>query len=191
MPLYIWLAPLSNLQAEDELSQYDNRGCSSGSQKKGRSHRYAHSTKSYPLGILCSRLFQVAKPNNKWRPIQDVSSPNKFLKSEKFKIDTKKFKDLQSEELIAPLDFQGYLLIYSYKSTVKEKPMFSRPRSVLKIQSWPVWPIHCSHRIHNGCQGCQTDGLNKGIRIHQYLKDLLVRAKSQPYCLQDKQTLAR
>ena len=33
-------------------------------------------------------LFLVPKPNNKWRPILDLSSLNKCLKSKKFKIET-------------------------------------------------------------------------------------------------------
>ena len=35
-----------------------------------------------------NRLFLVPKPNNKWRPILDLSNLNKFLKTEKFKMET-------------------------------------------------------------------------------------------------------
>ena len=35
-----------------------------------------------------NRLFLVPKPNNKWSPILDLSSLNKYLKSEKFKMNT-------------------------------------------------------------------------------------------------------
>ena len=35
-----------------------------------------------------NRLFLVPKPNNKWRPILDLSNMNHFLKREKFKMET-------------------------------------------------------------------------------------------------------
>ena len=35
-----------------------------------------------------NRLFLVPKPNNKWRPILDLSNLNQFLKVEKFKMET-------------------------------------------------------------------------------------------------------
>ena len=39
------------------------------------------------LGFF-NRLFLVPKPNNKWRPILDLSKLNLFLKAEKFKMET-------------------------------------------------------------------------------------------------------
>ena len=35
-----------------------------------------------------NRLFLVPKPNNKWRPILDLSKLNPFLKTEKFRMET-------------------------------------------------------------------------------------------------------
>ena len=43
--------------------------------------------KQTSLGFF-NRLFLVPKPNNKWRPILDLSNLNLFLKSEKFKMET-------------------------------------------------------------------------------------------------------
>ena len=39
------------------------------------------------LGFF-NRIFLVPKPNNLWRPILDLSTLNKFLKTEKFKVET-------------------------------------------------------------------------------------------------------
>ena len=39
------------------------------------------------LGFF-NRLFLVPKPNNKWRPILDLSKLNLFLKTEKYKMET-------------------------------------------------------------------------------------------------------
>ena len=43
--------------------------------------------KKVSLGFF-NRLFLVPKPDNKWRPILDLSNLNLFLKSEKFKLET-------------------------------------------------------------------------------------------------------
>ena len=43
--------------------------------------------KQTSLGFF-NRLFLVPKPNNKWRPILDLSNLNPFLKTEKFKMET-------------------------------------------------------------------------------------------------------
>ena len=43
--------------------------------------------KQVSLGFF-NRLFLVPKPNNKWRPILDLSNLNPFLKTEKFKMET-------------------------------------------------------------------------------------------------------
>ena len=39
------------------------------------------------LGVF-NRLFLVPKPNNKWRPILDLSNVNQFLEAQKFKMET-------------------------------------------------------------------------------------------------------
>ena len=43
--------------------------------------------KQVSLGFF-NRLFLVPKPNNKWRPILDLSNLNLFLKTKKFKMET-------------------------------------------------------------------------------------------------------
>ena len=59
------------------------------------------------LGFF-NRLFLVPKPNNKWRPILDLSKLNFFLKVEKFKIETLETirTSLQQGEWITSVDFK-------------------------------------------------------------------------------------
>ena len=55
-----------------------------------------------------NRLFLVPKPNNRWRPILDLSNLNFFLKAEKFKMETPETirTSLQQGEWIASIDFK-------------------------------------------------------------------------------------
>ena len=59
------------------------------------------------LGFF-NRLFLVPKPNNKWRPILDLSKLNLFLKVEKFKMETPETirTSLQQGEWITSVDFK-------------------------------------------------------------------------------------
>ena len=59
------------------------------------------------LGFF-KRLFLVPKPNNKWRPILDLSMLNRFLKTETFKMETPETirTSLQQGEWVTSLDFK-------------------------------------------------------------------------------------
>ena len=59
------------------------------------------------LGFF-NRLFLIPKPNNKWRPILDLSKLNLFLKAEKFKMETPETIriSLQQGEWVTSVDFK-------------------------------------------------------------------------------------
>ena len=64
-------------------------------------------TNQESLGFY-NRLFLVPKSNNKWRPILDLSNLNKFLKIEKFKMETAETirTSLQKGEWVTSIDFK-------------------------------------------------------------------------------------
>ena len=69
------------------------------------------------LGFF-NRLFLVPKPNNKWRPILDLSKLNLFLKTEKFKMETPETirTSLQQGEWVTSIDFKdAYFHIHIYR----------------------------------------------------------------------------
>ena len=55
-----------------------------------------------------NRLFLVPKPNNRWRPILDLSNLNTFLNTESFKMETPETirTSLQSGEWVTSIDFK-------------------------------------------------------------------------------------
>ena len=63
--------------------------------------------KQTSLGVF-NRLFLVPKPNNKWRPILDLSNLNPFLKTEKCKMETPETirTSLQQGQWVTSIDFK-------------------------------------------------------------------------------------
>ena len=82
--------------------------------------------------------------------------------------------------------FQRCILPYTHSQSVQEVHAFSPPGSVLSVQSPSLWPFHSSHVV---AKEVKLMVLQKGIRIHQYLDDWLVRASTLHTCLQHTQTL--
>ena len=55
-----------------------------------------------------NRLFLVPKPNNRWRPVLDLSTLNTFLNTESFKMETPETirTSLQAGEWVTSIDFK-------------------------------------------------------------------------------------
>ena len=83
---------------------------------------------------------------------------------------------------------QGCLLPHTNTGTIQEISQISCPVSDIPIQSTSIWSVHSSHGVY--CEVKLMAG-HKGIRIHQYLDDWLVRASSHSICLQHTQTLVK
>ena len=131
-----------------------------------------------------NRLFLVPKPNGKWRPILDLSKLNLFLATNTFKMETPETirLSLQKGEWVTSLDFSdAYFHI----------PIAQRSRKFLRFH------LNVSYQFTSLSFGLATAPLEftkvvkevklmaqaRGIRIHQYLDDWLVRAPSQVTCL--------
>ena len=94
-----------------------------------------------------NRLFIVPKPNQKWRPILDLSALNKFLSVQTFKMETPETIriSLQQGEWVTSLDFSdAYFHI----------PVHNRSRKYL----------HSSYGVHWGGQRGETNGSIPGYK---------------------------
>ena len=60
--------------------------------------------------------------------------------------------------------FQGRILPHTNSQSVQEVRAFSRPGSVLPVQSTTLWPVHSTHGVHSGGQRGQTDGFTEGYK---------------------------
>ena len=112
---------------------------------------------------LCfyNRLFLVPKPNNRWRPILDLSTLSTFLNTESFRDN----KNLPTARGVGHLHrLQGRILPYTNSQSVKEVHAFSHPGSVLPVQSHTLWSVHSTHGVYSGGQGGQIDGFTEGYK---------------------------
>ena len=85
--------------------------------------------------------------------------------------------------------FQRCILPYTHSQSVQEVHALSPPGSVLPVQSPSLWPFHSPMEFTVVAKEVKLMALQKGIRIHQYVDDWLVRASTHHTCLQHTQTL--
>ena len=112
-----------------------------------------------------NRLFLVPKPNNRWRPILDLSTLNTFLNTVVQDGDPRVNKNLPTGMGVGHFHrLQRRVLQHTYSQSVQEVHAFSPPGSVLPIQSPTLWPLHSSHGVHSGSQRGQTHGTAEGYK---------------------------
>ena len=60
--------------------------------------------------------------------------------------------------------FQGRILPHTNLQLIQEVHAFSRPGSVLPVQSTTFWSVHSTNGVHSGGQRGQSDGFTKGYK---------------------------
>ena len=117
------------------------------------------------LGFF-NRLFLVPKPNNKWRPILDLSKLNLFLKVEKFKMETPETirTSLQQGEWVTSVDFKDAYFHNTDTGTVQEILKVPCSGPDLPVQGTALWSVHSAHGVHCVSKGGETDGHTQGYK---------------------------
>ena len=87
--------------------------------------------------------------------------------------------------------FQGCLLPYTRTGTVQEISEISCQGLDIPVQGTAIRFVHSTHGVHCSRKEVRLMAIHKGIRIHQYLDDWLVRATSHQVCLQHTQDLVK
>ena len=132
-----------------------------------------------------NRLFIVPKPNQKWRPILDLSTLNKFLCVKTFKMETPETIPIslqQGEWVTSPISTYQYTPGPESSSGFTFKTSLTNFRPFLLASTTPMEFIWVVKEVKLMAQ-------SRGIRIHQYLDDWLVRAPTKESCHQDTQSL--
>ena len=112
-----------------------------------------------------NQLFLVPKPNNRWRPILDLSTLNTFLNIVVQNGDTRDMKYLLTGRGMGHLyRFQGRILPHTNSQSVQDVHVFLHPGSVLPVQITTLWPVHSTHGVHSGGRRSQTDGFTEGYK---------------------------
>ena len=101
--------------------------------------------------------------------------------------DPRDYKDLPPSRGVGDLHrFQRRILPYSNKQPVQEVHAVSYPGRDLPIQALPFGLSTAPMEFTVVAKEVKFLAMKKGIRIHQYLDDWLVRARSHQICLQHK-----
>ena len=144
------------------------------------------------LGFF-NRLFLVPKPNNKWRPILDLSKLNLFLKMEKFKMETPETigTSLQQGEWVTSVDFKDAYFHIPIQEQSRKYLRFHVQGRTYQFKALPFGLSTAPMEFTVLAKEVKLMAIHKGIRIHQYLDDWWVRARSQETCLHHSQILVK
>ena len=144
------------------------------------------------LGFF-NRLFLVPKPNNKWRPILNLSKLNLFLKVEKFKMETPETirTSLQQGKWVISVDFKDAYFHIPIQEQSRKYLRFHVQGRTYQFKALPFGLSTAPMEFTVLAKEVKLMAIHKGIRIHQYLDDWLVRARSQQTCLQHTQILVK
>ena len=138
-----------------------------------------------------NRLFLVPKPNNKWRPILDLSNLNFFLKAEKFRMETPETirTSLQQGEWVTSIDLKDAYFHIPIQEQSRKYLRFHVQGKTYQFKALPFSLSTASLEFTVVAKEVKLMAIHKGIRIHQYLDDWLVRARSHQVRLQHTQDL--
>ena len=144
------------------------------------------------LGFF-NRLFLVPKPNSQWRPILDLSKLNLFLKVEKFKMETPETirTSLQQGEWVTSVDFKDAYFHIPIQNQSRKYLRFHVQGQTYQFRALPFGLSTAPMEFTILVKEVKLMATRKGIRIHQYLDDWLVRANSYPVCRQHTQILVQ
>ena len=147
-------------------------------------------TNQTSLGFY-NRLFLVPKPNNRWRPILDLSTLNIFLNTESFKMETPETirSSLQVGEWVTSIDFKDAYFHIPIHSQSRKYMRFHIQGQSYQFKALPFCLSTAPMEFTVVAKEVKLMALQQGIRIHQYLDDWLVRASTLHTCLQHTQTL--
>ena len=141
-----------------------------------------------------NRLFLVPKPNNRWRPVLDLSTLNTlntFLNTELFKMETPETirTSLQAGEWVTSIDFKDAYFHIPIHSQSRKYMRFHLQGRSYQFKALPFGLSTAPMEFTVVAKEVKLMALQRGIRIHQYLDDWLVRASIHDTCLQHTQTL--
>ena len=139
-----------------------------------------------------NRLFLVPKPNRKWRPILNLSRLNLFLNTGTFKMETPETirLSLKTGEWVTSLDFSDAYFHIPIAQRSRKYLRFFLFNQTFQFTALPFGLATAPLEFTKVVKEVKLMAQARGIRIHQYLDDWLLRAPSPEICLQHTQTLS-
>ena len=128
-----------------------------------------------------SRLFLVPKPHQRWRPVIDLSRLNTFLHVEKFKMETPESirTCLIPGEWVSSIDLSDAYLHIPIHPNSRKYLRFCYKSQVFQFTSLPFRRATAPQVFTMIVKEVKLMALSRGLRVHQYLDDWLIRSQSQ------------
>ena len=138
-----------------------------------------------------NRLILVPKSNHRWRPILDLSHLNLFLKPGTFKMETPETirLSLQRGEWVTSLDFSDAYFHIPISQRSRKYLRFFLGKKAYQFTALPFGLATAPLEFTKVVKEVKLMAQARGIRIHQYLDDWLVRAPDQETCQLHTRTL--
>ena len=138
-----------------------------------------------------NHLFLVPKPNRKWRPILDLSRLNLFLNTGTFKMETPETirLSLKTGEWVTSLDFSDAYFHIPIAPRSRKYLRFFLFHQTFQFTALPFGLATAPLEFAKVVKKVKLVAQARGIRIHQYLDDWLLRAPSPEMCLQHTRAL--
>ena len=136
-------------------------------------------------------LFIVPKPNQKWQPILDLSALNKFLRVKTFKMENPETIriSLQQGEWVTSLDFSDAYFHIPVHVKSRKFFRFHFQNQSYQFRALPFGLSTAPMEFTCVVKEVKLMAQSRGIRIHQYLDDWLIRAPTKESCHQGTQSL--
>ena len=128
-----------------------------------------------------SLLFLVPKPHQSWRPVIDLSRLNAFLLVERFKMETPESirASLIPGEWVSSIDLSDAYLHIPIHPNSRKYLRFCHRSQVFQFTSLPFGLATAPQVFTMLVKEVKLMALARGITLHQYLDDWLIRAQSQ------------
>ena len=133
-----------------------------------------------------SRLFLVTKPHQRWRPVIDLSRLNTFLHLEKFKMETPESirTSLIPGEWVSSIGLSDAYLHIPIHPNSRKYLRFCYKSHVFQFTSLPFGLATAPQVFTMIVKEVKLMALSRGLRLHQYLDDWLIRSQSQEEAVQ-------
>ena len=144
--------------------------------------RYKATFSFWPTPLFKSQcLFLVPKPHQMWRPVIDLSRLNTFLLVERFKLETSESirASLIPGEWVSSIDLADAHLHIPIHPNSRKYLRFCQRLQVFQFTSLPFRLATAPQVFTIIVKEMKLMALSRGIRLHQYLDDWLIRTQSQ------------
>ena len=133
------------------------------------------------------------QPGNRWRPVIDLSSLNKFLAIPKFKMETPESirASLRKGEWVTSIDLANAYLHIPIHTQSQKYLRFHFQGVTYQFTSLPFGLAAAPLIFTSTVKEVKLIALQSGIRLHQYLDDWLIRVPSEQECMDQTQKLPK